>query len=69
MLQNIWLMKLYLPNGAADEPREAEARSADASDGSIHLVRPVRPKPAQTEGWTVTSSTFWILYKKAGLRL
>jgi hypothetical protein len=25
------------PNGAADEPRAAEARSADASDGSIRL--------------------------------
>jgi len=37
-------------NGAADEPRAAEARSADASDGSIRWVRPVRPKLAQAGG-------------------
>jgi hypothetical protein len=26
------------PNGAADEPRDAEARSADASDGPARLL-------------------------------
>jgi hypothetical protein len=41
---------------------EAEARSTNASDDSIRLVRPVRPKPAQTGGWAVRSNTFFKHY-------
>ena len=48
-----------MPNGVADEPRDAEACSADASDGSIYRFYRLEFRYRHPCEWTILAENRW----------